>query len=1017
MQAGVSVSERKKIQAGALLCALVIALGVVSPAQSQVSYPANPRLTVHRLADQYGLGTVTVTAMGQDKEGYLWIGTQTGLYRYDGARAQKMDAVEGLVGHYILDLVIAPDGTPWFAGNRGVAHYKNNQFESLAIPVSAMPLGNSTQLLAVDSQGIVYVVLFAHGMLRVNPRNAAQTRILGEAEGIGEPVNGIARGEDDSIWFAFGTHLAHLEAGTNKVEVDAGIKIPKERVTALQWDETHTLWLRTATKLARLDPVAHKIVFEEIAIGPADDIEGRPMLDQKGRLLVPSSTGLYWQGEGGRWRVITDKQGITSNDIQFAMEDREGTLWVGGSGTGLDRLPGVRQWSGWTTAEGLPDNTTWATQRDLRGRLWVSTAHGISVWDGQKKQWEKIPSLGGSERSQPRQLQVASDGAIWAMTVTGAIVRIDPGDFTTTMYANYHGRTFQAMQASPEGEIWATTRERLLKFETKKPTEEPKDVPLPMGEGKDVVYLAFSPNGVLWAAGTGVVYRFDGTAWKTITTKDGLQGQEITSMAAVSDTEAWLAYNDVVGVTRILLDENGSVRSEQRPWDWLIVGRDSKNQVWFDGPDGLAVVSMDGKLQRLNHADGLLWDDVSPWTGVREEKDGSYLIATSRGLARYQPDGTAPHVVQANVALTSVELGGIERRLGEVPRVKPAEGSLAVQFTPLVLGNPAGVVCRYQLKGLEKQVTSTQLREVQYGGLPAGNYEFWVQCQNPGSTAAAVPVRFRFEVLPNFWQTWWAEAVGGLLLLGGFWGIVSLRTRALNRRRVELEQAVAQRSAELMQKNKELEEISLTDPLTGTRNRRYFYETISTAIAQALRAHTKALDPRTTPGPRQELIFMLVDIDRFKRVNDEMGHAAGDRLLQEVAKRIGSVMRRSDDLVRWGGEEFLLVCRTTDRDNASLLSSRVLDAVREIPFDVGNGLQIHKTCSIGWAPFPWLKEDGDLLSIDNVIELADKALYLAKREGRNRSYGLLPAAQISQAEKSVSIENLRDCPPDLVQIV
>jgi diguanylate cyclase (GGDEF)-like protein len=256
-----------------------------------------------------------------------------------------------------------------------------------------------------------------------------------------------------------------------------------------------------------------------------------------------------------------------------------------------------------------------------------------------------------------------------------------------------------------------------------------------------------------------------------------------------------------------------------------------------------------------------------------------------------------------------------------------------------------------------------------------------------------------------------------LVVLGCFWLFVSLRTRSLNRRRVELEKAVAQRSAELMQKNKLLEEISLTDPLTGTRNRRYFYETIPTDTAQAMRSHLKTNNSGESNQPRQELIFLLVDIDRFKRVNDEMGHAAGDRLLQEVAKRIASVMRRSDDLVRWGGEEFLLVCRTTDRDNASMLCERVLEAIREVPFDVGNGVEIHKTCSIGWAPFPWLTEDVGALSTDNVIELADKALYLAKREGRNRSYGLLPAPDVYKSEKSVSIENLRDCPPDLVQIV
>jgi len=111
------------------------------------------------------------------------------------------------------------------------------------------------------------------------------------------------------------------------------------------------------------------------------------------------------------------------------------------------------------------------------------------------------------------------------------------------------------------------------------------------------------------------------------------------------------------------------------------------------------------------------------------------------------------------------------------------------------------------------------------------------------------------------------------------------------------------------------------------------------------------------------------------------------------------------------------VCRTTDRENAGLLCNRVLEAIRELPFDVGNGVEIHKTCSIGWAPFPWLRDDVGLLSIDNVIELADKSLYLAKREGRNRSFGMVPAAAIAKSEKSVTMERLRDCPPELVQIV
>ncbi len=990
-------------------------VGAQNPAK--VNFPDNPRYTVQRLTDHFGLGAVTVTAMGQDQQGFLWIGTQTGLFRYDGARAQKMIEVEGLIGHYVLDLVIAPDGTPWFAGNRGIAYYRDGRFESLTIPASAMPLASGAQIFTVDAKGVVYALLFNRGLLRVDSHDPARAVVLGEAEGITEPSVGICRADDDSIWFTSGRRLAHVESGSSHVEVAGQIKLPKERVVALLWDYEHHLWLRTVAELSRLDLLGQNFAMKRMAIGPADDVEGKPTLDQRGRLLVPSTTGLYWQAADGEWQIVTDHQGLSSNDIQFAMEDREGTLWIAGSGTGLDRLPGIHEWTGWTTAEGLPDNSTWATQRDHSGRLWVSTARGIAVWDGSQHRWLRVPLLDGNTQAHARQMQVAGDGSIWVLTLTGALVRIDPSDFTTAMHGGFRGRPYQTVYVSPKGEIWATTRDHLVRFDLRNPAAEPKDVPLPLGPSTELFYVSFSPEGSVWVSGTAVVYRFDGKNWQTLTMKDGLQGQAITSMAALSDKEAWVAYNDVVEVTRICLDDAGKPRFENHPWDWLIVGHDSEGRVWFDGPDGLAIRSQDGTLQTVSHADGLIWDDVSPWTGVREEKDGSFLIATSRGLARYRPDAQKPKIGRMNVVLTKVALGGQERELHALAKVPSADGSLTVQFAPMILGNPDRVACQYQLKGLEQQATETQQRELQYGSLAPGNYEFWVQCREPGMMMPSAPATFSFEVLPSFWQTWWARVSGIFLLLGCFWGYTTLRTRALNRRRLELERAVSERSVELLQKNKELEEISLTDPLTGARNRRYFYETISKDIAQAVRSHLKTSMSSESNTPKQELIFLLVDIDRFKRVNDDLGHAAGDRLLKEVAKRIGSVMRGSDDLVRWGGEEFLLVCRTTDRDNASSLCNRVLEAIRDVPFDAGNGMQIHKTCSIGWAPFPWLKEDVGLLSIDNVIELADRALYLAKREGRNRSYGMLPSPQVYRSEKSVCIENLRECPPELVQII
>ena len=193
---------------------------------------------------------------------------------------------------------------------------------------------------------------------------------------------------------------------------------------------------------------------------------------------------------------------------------------------------------------------------------------------------------------------------------------------------------------------------------------------------------------------------------------------------------------------------------------------------------------------------------------------------------------------------------------------------------------------------------------------------------------------------------------------------------------------------ELQRANVVLQEASLTDPLTGLRNRRYFSATIEGDVAQALRSHADAHDPHT-----RDLVFYLIDADNFKDINDRYGHDVGDRVLIEMARRISSSIRHSDVLVRWGGEEFLIVSRYTDRREAELLAQRVLSAVADAPFTFNDPLeQIHRTCSLGWAPFPWFAQDPRAVSYEEVLSLADRGLQQAKQTGRNRAVGILPSA-------------------------
>src|ERR1035437_1236739 len=142
----------------------------------------------------------------------------------------------------------------------------------------------------------------------------------------------------------------------------------------------------------------------------------------------------------------------------------------------------------------------------------------------------------------------------------------------------------------------------------------------------------------------------------------------------------------------------------------------------------------------------------------------------------------------------------------------------------------------------------------------------------------------------------------------------------------------------------------------------------------------------------------LIDIDHFKKVNDQFGHKIGDQVLAEVARRINSAALLSDAVIRWGGEEFLLLSRYTDRKEAHILANRILDSVGSKPYRVeASKLDLRVTCSLGWAVFPWTESDPKLVSHDQVLVLADFALYQAKGSGRNRAVGLLPAGQTVRA--------------------
>ncbi len=256
----------------------------------------------------------------------------------------------------------------------------------------------------------------------------------------------------------------------------------------------------------------------------------------------------------------------------------------------------------------------------------------------------------------------------------------------------------------------------------------------------------------------------------------------------------------------------------------------------------------------------------------------------------------------------------------------------------------------------------------------------------------SVPLRVEFPL----WETWWAYTLYAAAVIIATLGFVRRQQRKLIEEAEyshRLEQEVRQRTDELKIRNSDLKEAneklqlaSTTDALTGLRNRRFLFDQIGKDVDLVLR-HYRDGTETMKPGGNNDLMFLMVDLDNFKPVNDSCGHEAGDLLLCQIRDVLLEACRYSDDVIRWGGDEFLVVARDTNRKFAATLAERIRSSLANRVFPVGDGQVARCTASIGYASYPFIKDQPELLQWEEVLGVADSAMYEAKQK-RNAWVGI-----------------------------
>ncbi len=390
---------------------------------------------------------------------------------------------------------------------------------------------------------------------------------------------------------------------------------------------------------------------------------------------------------------------------------------------------------------------------------------------------------------------------------------------------------------------------------------------------------------------------------------------------------------------------------------------------------------------------------------IHTEPEGPVWLGGADGLIRFDKRQSKDYELPFKAAVRRVERPGEGLLLGpealaQSPELPWESHAVRLEFAAAAFDFLDANRYQTRLDGLDRDWSSWSTETYRdYTNLREGRYTFRVRSRNAYGTLSEEAL-FRFSVLPPIYRSWWAWILYGAGFIVLLWAFQRWRLRRLRAQKQALERLVSERTAELEDAYRSMTSISVTDQLTGLRNRHFLAMHMEGDAVLARRAHADwATRRRQSPPDEDDLIFFLVDIDHFKAVNDSHGHAAGDRALVHVGQLLSRTFRESDYVVRWGGEEFLAVARFVNRERAADIAERIRKVIADAPLDLDDKQSITLTCSIGFACYPFVPEQAAALGWMQIVDIADRCLYTAKRDQRNTwvgAYALTGFAQFDE---------------------
>ena len=795
-----------------------------------------------------GLPQSTVISIYQDDNRNIWLGTQSGLCKFDGREMITYDTRNGMIGNHVTTIFEDSQSRFWF-GHRynGVSLLEGGKFEALGISSQRI------STIKEDAYGNIWIGTFGEGLLilpknkKPEPDNFIRVK---DSENIPSlNINDFFMLEGDKILVAAWDSFYIITYQENVNADSLAYYVPKNKITAghavyafarKNKDEAYLLVKNGLAKLNlnKLNP------FENASFYPFPHGIETSLIN---KITVGNDSSVWGTTErgvfkfDGDFQFFTTKEGLPEEAMNAIMTDVEGNIWIGSTSSGAYKFIGDK-FSIIDKKGGLQSDVILSLTEDKQQRLWICTDKGVSYFDG--KNLVPFQNKLGLDKRAVEVVFCDSRGNIWFGTFDDSpLIRYNPRTGKYKLFSEESGLISNSVLTIAEdkyGRIWFATLGLGASCYSYPEKNKPGKIEVfteNEGLGSDNIWVIQSDkHGNLWFGcdNTGLT-KYDGKTFVNFTDKDGLTNLSPGAITHDSKNNIWVAS---IGGGVFKYDgqefRNYTVAdglSSDSPFSIIC---DNDDVIWVGTNSGIDRIDpVTEKIKHYGKHDGFLGIENNQ-NAAYKTHDGILWFGTMKGVVRFDPSKDKPNVTPAVTLIKDIKLFHSDFDYGLYsssinPKTLLPEhlvlpynkNHLTFEFVGVSMTSSDRVRYKYMLEGFDEGWTPITASGVAtYANTPPGDYTFKVKSGNSDGVWNDYPVEFHFSILPPFWRTWWFLTLSGVFVFGVIYSIYYFRLRSIKLQKVKLQKLVDEKtkalSIEAHERKKAQEKAEKADKLKTT---------------------------------------------------------------------------------------------------------------------------------------------------------------------------------------------------------